>query len=248
MVLTALRGAIGFLTRLPVGTDERAWDAFTRQPATIPMVGYLIGAIVALPFLLPVPAPVVAMTYLLVLLAVTGITHLDGLGDLGDAMAVHGDAQERRAAMGDTNLGAGGVVALTVGIIGLTLAALAIAALPLRLALALVVLGEVAAKSAMTLVAFLGEPAHEGMGSAMTDISLVDITLVGLITVPAILITWPWVTVGLATVSAGVVISLLVYWWATSELGGVTGDVFGATNELTRLLSLHMGVVAWTLS
>ncbi|MFT4923567.1 MAG: adenosylcobinamide-GDP ribazoletransferase, partial [Haloarculaceae archaeon] len=30
MVLTALRGAVGFLTRLPVGHDERAWAAFCR--------------------------------------------------------------------------------------------------------------------------------------------------------------------------------------------------------------------------
>ena len=29
-------------------------------------------------------------------------------------------------------------------------------------------------------------------------------------------------------------------------LGGVNGDVFGAVNELARIVALHAGVVAWT--
>ena len=31
------------------------------------------------------------------------------------------------------------------------------------------------------------------------------------------------------------------------RLGGVTGDVFGAANEIGRLAGLHAGVIVWTL-
>ena len=40
--------------------------------------------------------------------------------------------------------------------------------------------------------------------------------------------------------------ALVVVRWADGALGGVNGDVFGAVNELARVVALHAGVVAWT--
>jgi adenosylcobinamide-GDP ribazoletransferase len=47
---------------------------------------------------------------------------------------------------------------------------------------------------------------------------------------------------------AAVATALAVERWANAHLGGVSGDVLGATNELARLAALHLGVIAWTLS
>ncbi|MUW16062.1 adenosylcobinamide-GDP ribazoletransferase, partial [Halorubrum sp. CBA1125] len=124
---TALRGALGFLTRLPVGRDEATWEAFVQSPATFPVVGYLVGALVALPFLLPAPAPTVALAFPVAVYAATGITHLDGVADLGDAAVVHGDAAARRAVLKDSALGVGGTVALVAVVLGLATAAFALA-------------------------------------------------------------------------------------------------------------------------
>jgi adenosylcobinamide-GDP ribazoletransferase len=43
-------------------------------------------------------------------------------------------------------------------------------------------------------------------------------------------------------------VALALLWWADAALGGASGDVFGASNELARVAGLHAGVVAWTLS
>jgi adenosylcobinamide-GDP ribazoletransferase len=45
---------------------------------------------------------------------------------------------------------------------------------------------------------------------------------------------------------AGVLAGLVPFWWARRRLGGVSGDVMGAANELARLVALHAGVIAWT--
>ena len=95
MVLTALRGAVGFLTRLPVGGDERSWEAFRRTPVSVPLVGYVVGVVAGLSLLLPLPVPTAAAVYLVTLVLLTGVTHADGLADLGDAAAVAVDAAAR---------------------------------------------------------------------------------------------------------------------------------------------------------
>ncbi|MDB9274189.1 adenosylcobinamide-GDP ribazoletransferase, partial [Halorubrum ezzemoulense] len=51
-----------------------------------------------------------------------------------------------------------------------------------------------------------------------------------------------------AAITAAVVVAALAFAWARSRLGGVSGDVLGATNELARVVGLHAGVIAWTLS
>jgi len=33
--------------------------------------------------------------------------------------------------------------------------------------------------------------------------------------------------------------------WGYRALGGVNGDVIGATNELARAVGLHLGVAVW---
>ncbi|WP_241990620.1 adenosylcobinamide-GDP ribazoletransferase, partial [Halorubrum sp. CGM5_25_10-8B] len=58
----------------------------------------------------------------------------------------------------------------------------------------------------------------------------------------------PTTGVAAAAITAAVVVAALAFAWARSRLGGVSGDVLGATNELARVVGLHAGVIAWTLS
>jgi len=165
VVLSAVRGALGFCSRLPLRHDDPDWDAFRRAPVAFPLAGYVVGLLLALPvglaLLAGLPAPVAAAAYLLVAYLVTGVNHADGVADLGDAAAVHGSPRERREVMKDTTVGVGAVLALA---------------------------------------------------------------LVG-----------------------GVLTALALTRWASRTLGGVGGDVFGATNDLGRVVALHLGVVVWVL-
>lgn len=267
MALTAIRGALGFLTRVPVGRTEESWEAFARSPWTLSLVGYLVGGLVALPLLLPVPAPTVALAFVLAVYAVTGITHLDGVADLGDAAVVHGDREARRAVMTDSALGVGGTVALVAVVLGLATAALGLIELAetaraagmgatgasgvrdgIGTAVAIVVAAEVGAKAATATLVCVGDAAHEGLGSALTDeVSPRSAVPVLALAAPATLLAWPRVVPGIAALLAALTTAMLLSLWANRRIGGVSGDVLGATNELARVAALHAGVIAWTL-
>jgi len=245
-VAGGLRGGVAFLTRLPVGSRERDWVHFREFPATFPLVGYLVGAVAALP-LLALPATAAAFAYLLALAALTGIAHLDGVADLGDAAVVHDEAG-RRDVLKDTTVGVGAVAAVAVVVAGLALAGLGLARLPLETAVAVAVASEVGAKLGMATVACVGTATHEGLGSQFTRNADPEL-LVGPVAAaaPAALLTGLSPAAPVA-VAAGPVVAVAVVGWADRNLGGVNGDVFGAVNELGRVVALHAGVVAWTLS
>nr|WP_303650256.1 adenosylcobinamide-GDP ribazoletransferase [Halalkalicoccus sp. NIPERK01] len=240
--MNALRGALGFLTRLPVGHDERAWEAFRRTPAAFPLAGYLVGALLAVPLLLPIPAPTVALAFLLSIYLLTGINHADGVADLGDAAVVHGGSEKRREVMRDTTTGVGAILALGVVLAGLALAGLALAALPLAAAAGIVIAAEVGAKFSVALLCCLGDPAHEGMGSQFVGQGPGALAGPLAVALPAAVSVPTFAAVAGATLSA-----VLVGKWATRRLGGISGDVLGAANEAGRVVALHAGVVAWTL-
>lgn len=246
MVVAAVRGALGFLSRVPVGHDERAWDAFRTTPAAFPLSGYLVGGLLVLPLFLPVPEFVVATVFLTWLYAVTGINHLDGVADLGDALVVHGDAERRREVLKDTTVGVGALLAVCLVLLGTWSAGAELAGLPARAA-ALVVAAEVGAKLAVATVVCLGTASHEGLGSALTSESdRSDLLLPVLLAVPAGVLTWPDPAATI-TVLTGATTGFLSVWWATRRLDGVNGDLMGASNECARVVALLAGVTTWTL-
>jgi adenosylcobinamide-GDP ribazoletransferase len=247
VVLSALRGALGFLSRLPVGHDEDAWAAFTATPAAFPLAGYVVGGLVAIPFLATshLPGAVVAAAALALVVWVTGVNHADGLADLGDATAVHGAPAERREVMRDTAVGVGAVLALGSVLVALALGLLAVTTLPVRVAVVAVVASEVGAKLAMATLACLGEPSHEGFGATMLEGNGPADWLGALaVALPIAAVVVPATAVALV---AALVVALLVRRWARQTLDGVGGDVFGATNELARVAALHGAVATWHL-
>ncbi|GGL42171.1 adenosylcobinamide-GDP ribazoletransferase [Halarchaeum grantii] len=247
MALSAVRGALGFLTRLPVGHRERDWDAFRASPAAFPLAAYPIGLVLTVPFLLGLDADLTGFGYLLGIYAVTGVAHADAVADLGDAAAVHGDAtpERRRDVLKDSAVGVGAVLALALVLLGTWVAAARLATLPLRAA-ALALAVEVGAKLAMATVACLGDATHDGLGAAVSDsLSARSLVLPLLVALPAALVTYPNPAAATA-LGAALLAALGVLAWSRRRLGGINGDVIGASNELARLAALLVGVIAWT--
>jgi adenosylcobinamide-GDP ribazoletransferase len=246
--LTAIRGALAFLTRLPVGGGEAAWDAFRATPAAFVVAGYVVGGLAALPVLLPVPVSTTAVLYLATLYLVTGVTHVDGLADCGDAAAAHG-VDDRRSVLKDSRVGVGGVLVTLLALVALAFGALGVAGAGPRVAARVVLASEVSAKVGMAALAALGTPGHEGLGSAVVG-GLGGAALLPVLAtaVPAALFAPTGATPALVvTLLVGPAVALLVGRWATTHLGGVTGDALGAANELGRVAALHAGVIVWTL-
>jgi len=270
--VAAFRGALGFCSRIPVGGDAADWEAFRRRPAALPAVGYALGTLVALPVVAAAAAPVrvppatVAVAFPAWLYLVTGITHLDGVADLGDAAVVHGDADRRREVLKDSALGVGGALAVALVVVGLAAAGASVAdaaRLPAvgeaaRLsaggAAVLVVAAEVSARGATAALVCLGDAAHGGLGSALTrESGARSLAGVALAVAPAVPLSGAvggsaGVRAVAAVLVAAAVVGLLAFAWARARLGGVSGDVLGATTELARVTALHAGVIAWTLS
>ncbi|MEF8775848.1 MAG: adenosylcobinamide-GDP ribazoletransferase [Haloarculaceae archaeon] len=251
MVLTALRGGVGFLTRIPVGQSSDAWEAFAGIPAVFPLVGYLLGAAVALPVLLAVtavPPVVVAGLALPWLYLLAGITHADGLADLADAAVVHGDPDDRVEVLTDATTGVGGTVAVVLVFVGTALGLVGVAGLPVRQAVAVVVATEVGAKLAMAGIACLGTAAFEGLGAALTEpATWRQLPVATGLALPAAALAWPTLAATGALLGAVAAGGLLAA-YASRLLDGVNGDVFGAANEVGRFVGLNAGVIAWTLS
>ncbi|MFC7213235.1 adenosylcobinamide-GDP ribazoletransferase [Saliphagus sp. GCM10025334] len=256
----ALSGAIAFLTRLPVGSRSRNaggettaasddWEAFCSRPWTFTIVGWIVGTLATIVFLAStwLPAESIAFGYLLAVFGLTGIHHLDGVADLGDALVVHGDADRRRAVMTDTTTGVGALLSVSLVVAGLVLGALALAVAPVAVAVGVAVAAEVGAKTGMAAMACFGTAAHEGFGSQLTD-AVGPSTFLGpaALAIPAVALTWPHPAAAAALVGA-LAGTALPWLWARRRLDGVSGDVFGAANEAGRLLGVHLGVIAWTL-
>ncbi|MFC7165809.1 adenosylcobinamide-GDP ribazoletransferase [Halospeciosus flavus] len=252
MALNAVRGALGFLTRLPVGHDESAWNAFRGAPWAFSLAGYVVGALLVLPIVagssLSLPAGTVALGYVGWVLALTGINHLDGVADVGDATVVHGDTDDRRTVLKDTTVGVGALAAVGLTFLGLGFGALGVARLPFVAGVAVVVAAEVGSKVGMAAVACLGTAAHEGLGSQFTErAGWPALCLAVGAGVPVALVSWPS-PVALGAFVGAIGGGLFALWRLEGLLGGVNGDVFGAVNEVGRVVGLHAGVVVWTLS
>jgi adenosylcobinamide-GDP ribazoletransferase len=253
VVVSALRGALGFLTRLPVGGDEAAWEAFRRTPVAITLVGYVVGAVAALPLLVPLPVPSAAALYLITIVLLTGVTHADGLADLGDAAAVHGgvDTARRREVLKDSQTGVGGALAVALALVTLGLGALGMAGTRPQIAFGVALAVEVGAKGGMALLVCTGDAIHEGLGSALSEHATPTALLpVAIATLPA-LVLGNAMGAGYAGPVAALLSPIAVAWlvgqWAAGALGGISGDVLGAANELGRIAGVHAGVIVWTL-
>lgn len=245
-LILGVRGALGFLTRIPVPQSPRTWDAFTTTPSTFPIAGYFIGALFVFPFLFDLPRVTLGFGFVCWVYLVSGITHIDGVADFTDALVSPGSPSEKRAVLADAAVGTGGALGIGLVILGLFSAGLLIATLPVT-ALGIVVAAEVIAKTSVTIFTGVGTAFHDGLGSQFTaNTSPSSIVLPVVATLPALFLTRDPLSVVLMVGGGSIVIGVLLH-AARSHLGGINGDVLGSTNELIRITALHLGVIGWML-
>ena len=234
--ITHARLAIGFLTRLPVdrGLTLEA-DALARAAWAFPLAGLLVGGLAAtgLVVLGAIGVPPLAA---LVLVSAFGAwftrgLHEDGLADFADGIGAPERAR-RLEIMRDSRIGTFGVLAL-VSVLALRLACLA--ALPGIEAMAATLLAAaLVSRAAMAPVMAIlpaaradGLARHAGRPSGTGVLGAVVVALVLAMSA----VSWSGVLLGALAV-AGVTgwLALLV----RSRLGGQTGDVLGAVQQVAE--------------
>ena len=236
--MRGLRLALQFLPRIPVpGVADFSPLDLSRSATWFPVVGLLVGALVALvTFALGHRSPALgAVVGVWAWVWLTGAMHLDGLADLSDALgASHRDPQRFLAVLADPHVGTFGIVSIVL-VLMLKVAALALGVttgalwgLPLILAWAR--LGTLAWSRWLP-------PLKAGHGERFTwQLSA------GWVVFWTVLLLAASVAVAPVLCAAPLVIAA---WglWLKVRLGGMTGDCLGAGVEVTETALLVLMAV-----
>jgi len=238
-----VRGAVSFLTTLPVGQRSAvAPRDIGRGVIYFPLVGAAVGAAGALTawgFARVLPVTVAALLAVGVGAVLTGALHLDGLADTADG---YGARTRSRALeiMHEHAVGSYGMVALILDV-GLRAAAVvALLSRPWGLHY-LVAAGALSRSVAVGLGILVPGARAEGGFAALLDgvgrwRAGVAITL-GVV-IAALSTGWAALAaIGLLAVGAA-----LWGWHCRRRLGGMTGDTLGAASEVSELVVLLTGV------
>jgi adenosylcobinamide-GDP ribazoletransferase len=261
-MLRQIKNLLAFLTALPFRMDMEYLADSAKLMWLFPFVGAFLGLLSglfgwAISFFLP--ALVVGALTLAALLWLTGLHHADGLLDFGDAVMFHGSAERKIEIMHDQFTGAGAVgLGLMIYLVtAFTFVSLAsywggfsfgLVRVPLLVSGLVVV--ESCAKLSMVVATWAGKAVHEGMNSPFMDAMhgrygdvrlVVALALSLVVAVPLLLVA------GFVTVVAAVLCGLVMVWVAHRNFGGVTGDVLGATNEISRMVCVVvlLAVLQW---
>ena len=245
-----VKSLFSFLTILTLSMDKDCLTDAAKAMFLFPLVGAFIGLLAGLfgwvtsQFL---PSLVVGALVLGLLLLITGLHHTDGLLDFGDGVMAHGSAERKIEIMHDQLTGAGG---LSLGIMTFLITALSIAELNMDIIIQGIVVVEVSAKLSMVIGAWAGKAVHKGMSSsfleAMHGKKGTARLIAALVISFGIAVPLLWLA-GAVTLLAAIVASLIMVGISHRHFKGVTGDVLGATNELTRMVSLItlLAMIRW---
>lgn len=248
--LRGFKNCLAFLTIIPFGMDRDGIAQAASYMPLFPLVGSLVGFLAggfAWALELVLPSMVVGIVGVGFILLVNGVQHMDGLLDFGDGLMCHGSRKRRLQVMRDPQTGAGG---LSLGVVVLVGTAMSVASLQRASLLPSLIVSEAAAKFAMVFEAWGNKAAHKGMSTPFVDAMHEghrSLKLVGSLLL-LLLISAPLLRqLGLLVSLVAILVSTVFIAIANRLLGGITGDVMGATNEITRLVSLLtiLGAAQW---
>ena len=235
--LSGFAAAAQFLTRIPIRL--RREPDVASSVSWFPFVGALIGAAVggtaaaSWHWLPPLVAGVVGIV---VGLYITGAFHEDGLADVADAFAGGWTVERRLEILKDPRHGSYGVAALCSSIV---IRMVCLGSLPGPAAMfgSAVAAHAVGRGAAVGLMGLGPTATHEGLGAdygqAATPRRAVTGVIIGL-SLAALAVGW-WATALAAVMAVSI---LVVRWLAIRKIGGVSGDVLGACEQVAECLCL----------
>ena len=240
-VVRRIRNLIGFMTIFPAGISLEAIKEVAQDIFLFPIIGAIIGFLAgafALIMMQIMPKTVAGMLTCGFILLITGLHHTDGLLDFGDGLMVHGSPEKKIKVMRDPHVGVGGVA---LGIIVIFSTALCISQLNQEIVLQSLIVSEVYAKFSMVALTKFGKSASEGLNTYFINAMQGKNGIIRLIAALLISLAFslPLLRMkGLIAVASAITATLIVLFLSNRHFKGITGDVIGATNEITRLATL----------
>lgn len=201
--------------------------------ALLVLVAHLVG----------LPTVVQATGCVILLALCTRGLHLDGLADTTDGLSAAYDRERALEVMRTGDVGPSGVAAVTLTVI-LQIACSATLLASTR-GLALAAVAVVVSRTALCWACTRGVPAArpEGLGATVAQsvgrlvATAVTVALVAVAVAVAAVSHSPW-WCGLVVVAGGAVATAAVIGRCVSRIGGISGDVLGASVEITLAAAL----------
>lgn len=236
--------ALAFLTRVPVPGDWRAADLAASVP-WFPLIGAAIGLAGALVYgfanwlgLPPWPAAAVALATTIWL---TGALHEDGLADVADGFGGGRTPGDKLRIMRDSRIGSYGTLALVLAVLART-GAIATIAEPAAVAAAMVSAGAVSRAALPAVMATLPPARTDGLAAGVGRPH--PLRAAAAVAIAALITALLLGGAAIGALIAGGVGALAVALLARRQLGGHTGDVLGAVQQLTEIGALFGAVAA----
>ena len=238
--LSDVIGAVALLTRLPVPAGDTARGGAAAW--AYPLVGLLVGGISAafgmVGLWLGLPGIAVALLCVASMMALTGALHEDGLADTADGLWGGWTPDARLEIMKDSHIGTYGVLALILATLARTAALwLAFEVSAGTALIALLVSGALSRATMPALMSLLPHARDTGLSHSVGGVDPVTAA-----------IAWA-IAGGTAIVLAGmaglwaVFFAAAVMWGmgtlARRKIGGQTGDILGATQQLSEIAVLY---------
>jgi adenosylcobinamide-GDP ribazoletransferase len=237
------RVALQFLT---------VWPVSIRSPLTpadlggslryFPLVGLLLGLALAGATLLLgfLPRPVVAVLLLILSIALTGGLHLDGFADTCDGLAGLRPREKVLEIMRDSRVGVMGVTGVFCL---LALKGVLLASVPAQILWRLLILMTVFSRWSQVLVCCTSRYARaEGKARFFVEYAgRNDLPAASVVAAVAILFLLHWRVLLVLSLSVLPLVLFLMY--VKRRIGGVTGDIIGAANEITEVAVLFFGLI-----
>ncbi|PZX42175.1 cobalamin-5'-phosphate synthase [Roseinatronobacter thiooxidans] len=244
MIRTALAQiqlAFMVLTRLPAGQLPDPAPRIGAAAWAFPLAGLAVGLGTALVFwgtvALGLPLGLAALLALGAQIALCGGLHEDGLADLADGLWGGHTPARRLEIMRDSRIGSYGVLALILSLALRWQALVYLGALDLTLALlALVGLAMLSRVAPVAMLAYLPPARADGLGHSAQSVGWRSVAVAALVAlVPLVLAQIvPLWAVALVIAAQGLVVLALAR-TARRKIGGQTGDVLGAGQQLAEI-------------
>jgi adenosylcobinamide-GDP ribazoletransferase len=248
----SIKAAFQFLTIARLGKGgEINPEALGRSTAYFPLVGLAIGLMLAglywvLSFVLA--ENVMRVLLIAALVVMTGALHLDGLADTCDGMAGHKPVEDRWKIMRDSHTGAFGVVGITLVLL---VKYAALTSIPITFTIPILIFVPVVSRWAMVYGVFAYPYAREsGLGTAFKKgTRWPQFTGATLICLAVAVVLFPIFSISGLILMIGIwIVTVLLANYFKRKFTGLTGDTYGAINEIAEASSLVLASLIFTVA
>ncbi|MEM7651763.1 MAG: adenosylcobinamide-GDP ribazoletransferase [Pseudomonadota bacterium] len=242
--------ALIFLTRLPIKiAGSFAMEDVTRAGWAFPLAGAVVGLIggtvMAGALWLGLPPILAAILGLSASMLVSGCLHEDGWADVCDGFGGGATAERKLEIMRDSRLGTYGAVGLILNV-GFRAGSLSLITSPI-LAICVFVCAHALSRAAMPLVQYVTPLARQdglaaGAGRPSVLVAGGAVFCGALSLIPLVFISLAFVGESVAFVGVVIAVQSVAVWGlrviAVRQIGGYTGDVLGAVQQLSEMILL----------